>query len=469
MHATIKVPHTRRGRRFTVGVILVAIGLVVLFVVGFPVARYRYQAREAARLLNEVIAETDRVDPGWTVEDLEAKRTVLAPSENGALQVLKAHDSLPAGWQDDSLIASLEHLPVAPERLSTSRVRALRSECLKAIAALQQAHKLCDLPKGRFAITHAPNPLATKLPHLDKVRDVGRLLEADALVRADQGDIEGALDSCRALVNCGRAIGDEPIAVSQFVRLALCRVTMRSVERALSQGQASDATLQRWQQIMEQEARAPVLLVTLRAQRALHDGMGKVLEKERDAEWKHELWSKIELGSPTGALGKLRYGLSGDLAMVRAENLRLNTQAVEIARLPSWEHEKAFLALSSEVQKLPKLARTVWSDPDRIEMSFRDAAAGLLTLMTAMACERYRLKYGHWPESLHPVLPESLREVPLDPFDGKPLRYERATSGVVVYSVGTDGGGDRRTNRRETRKLGTDIRAHLYDAEKRRR
>src|SRR5262249_17698722 len=147
---------------FVIRVGLLAVGGIVLLLVGIVVGRFRLQSREAGQLLKQVIAEVDRLDPGWSVQDLEAKRKGLAPSQNGALQVLKAYDSLPAGWHHAALIAALEHVPNAAERLSASRVRALRSECLKVIAALQQARKLCDLPDGRFPMTHAANPLATK-------------------------------------------------------------------------------------------------------------------------------------------------------------------------------------------------------------------------------------------------------------------------------------------------------------------
>jgi hypothetical protein len=55
--------------------------------------------------------------------------------------------------------------------------------------------------------------------------------------------------------------------------------------------------------------------------------------------------------------------------------------------------------------------------------------------MVAVAVERYRLKKGKWPVTLSEL-------VPLDPFDGKPLRYRLRGDGVTVYSVGVDGKDD---------------------------
>jgi hypothetical protein len=69
-----------------------------------------------------------------------------------------------------------------------------------------------------------------------------------------------------------------------------------------------------------------------------------------------------------------------------------------------------------------------------------DAAALIRAAETALAVERYRLKHDNTlPSSLDALVPEQLQAVPADPFDGKPLRYERLVGrGYVVYSVGKD-------------------------------
>ena len=45
---------------------------------------------------------------------------------------------------------------------------------------------------------------------------------------------------------------------------------------------------------------------------------------------------------------------------------------------------------------------------------------------------------GHWPEKVADLVPRYLAEVPLDPFDGAPLRLVRKGSVIVVYSVSQD-------------------------------
>jgi hypothetical protein len=85
----------------------------------------------------------------------------------------------------------------------------------------------------------------------------------------------------------------------------------------------------------------------------------------------------------------------------------------------------------------------------------RDTAQ-LRNAATALAVERFRLKTGQPPATLEELVPEFLESVPIDPFDGQPLRYRRSENGYVVYSVSLnlqDDGGSygQRGNRRDTR------------------
>ena len=60
-----------------------------------------------------------------------------------------------------------------------------------------------------------------------------------------------------------------------------------------------------------------------------------------------------------------------------------------------------------------------------------------------LACRSYKAKYGKFPAALSDLVPEFLREVPRDPFDGEELRYDAA--GLYIWTRGAelsfDGGG----------------------------
>ncbi|HET7624458.1 MAG TPA: hypothetical protein VFM25_04275, partial [Verrucomicrobiae bacterium] len=79
--------------------------------------------------------------------------------------------------------------------------------------------------------------------------------------------------------------------------------------------------------------------------------------------------------------------------------------------------------------------------PDISRAADRDALlrANLRTAATAVAIERWRLGHeGKIPDSLNDLIPSLVSAMPLDPFDGKPLRYKKLAHGYIVYSIGPD-------------------------------
>lgn len=93
---------------------------------------------------------------------------------------------------------------------------------------------------------------------------------------------------------------------------------------------------------------------------------------------------------------------------------------------------------------------TSWEDLDR-EMKI---ASPLLEKIReavprpvlAVALKRYQLRQGRYPERLDQLVPDFLSTVPVDPMDGRRLRYRLNADGTfTLYSVGdngTDDGGD---------------------------
>lgn len=88
----------------------------------------------------------------------------------------------------------------------------------------------------------------------------------------------------------------------------------------------------------------------------------------------------------------------------------------------------------------------VWADLDLLpnayllylETMIRQQAAEVL-----IAISVYRADHGRNPAALADLVPQYMPTIPLDPFDGQPLRYRLdETEGFVVYAVGQDGHDD---------------------------
>jgi hypothetical protein len=66
-----------------------------------------------------------------------------------------------------------------------------------------------------------------------------------------------------------------------------------------------------------------------------------------------------------------------------------------------------------------------------------------------VACHRWKLKHGDFPNGLEELVPDYLTAVPQDPFANAPIRMTEINGDLVIYSAGPDGiddGGDARSD-----------------------
>ncbi|HEX3449461.1 MAG TPA: hypothetical protein VHS97_14485, partial [Isosphaeraceae bacterium] len=232
-------------------------GMVVLCVSALmvPAIAYVIPSWREHRLLHEALAETDRLYPGWHIEDLEAARRQVPDATNGALRVLDAGRALPARWhcagespsdaeknRRNAVAMLAPTLCLAPQTLQS-----LQTDLNEVGSALAEARALMDFSEGRFPVAWASDGVSTQLRHPATARDVVNLLAYDVLLRSQKQETDEALLTCHALLNVGRSLGDEPTAVSQRLRIDIRMTTCQQVEFALAHGRASEAGLARLQ------------------------------------------------------------------------------------------------------------------------------------------------------------------------------------------------------------------------------
>jgi len=88
----------------------------------------------------------------------------------------------------------------------------------------------------------------------------------------------------------------------------------------------------------------------------------------------------------------------------------------------------------------PKIFSGLLLPSERSANRFASLEARRRAAVTAVAAQKFRLtQEGALVGRLEDLVPRFLPSVPRDPFDGKPLRYQRLPNGFVVYSVGADG------------------------------
>ncbi len=71
-----------------------------------------------------------------------------------------------------------------------------------------------------------------------------------------------------------------------------------------------------------------------------------------------------------------------------------------------------------------------------IGKSIANSDAHLTLTITALAIERFRLRESTLPSTLDELVPDFLETPPLDPFDGRLLRYQPSAQAYTLYSIG---------------------------------
>ncbi len=366
-----------------------------------------YYDHKADKRLQAAIAEADRTDPGWRLEDIlaEINANPIPDEENSALVVMKIHERLPKHWPmhkpapvvDDTARSWME--PTEPEpdaanwetyweyyprdtvrsrwdpevepyleelledipdnqTLNDWLFRALQAELDAVAGPLNDARTLAEMPRGRHPpLNLKENPelmmVAHNLDIIQQKRLAAKLLTHDIRRLIHQGDLDAGLVSCHAIVNVGRSLADEPTLIAGLVRMALHGVAGSSIQRVLAHGEPSEEALSRLQKALEREASEPMLWKYLRGDRActFHD-----LEVLRRRPEKVSAADTFEFVAKLHSEGRRppRYRLWAEIhpdAYIRfsqAVTLDLTTRAVQIARLPAAERYRRFLELRQE-------------------------------------------------------------------------------------------------------------------------
>jgi hypothetical protein len=148
--------------------------------------------------------------------------------------------------------------------------------------------------------------------------------------------------------------------------------------------------------------------------------------------------------------------------------LRYSSQLVEVAKRPFHEQLAAIAALPPiPSDEEHQLSCALLPPGMRVFKSSLRRVAILRSAAVALACERFRRVNGRWPTNLAEIPRDTLPAVPLDPFDGSPIRFKVLDDGAVVYSTGPDRVNDGGVLLSEREEPGTDIGFRLWNPDHR--
>lgn len=430
--------HNRWSRR-------VAIGLFAAFLLvvgGFFALRYNMHHKGVNRH-RAITAHLNATDPHWRYDDYESDRGQLPDDQNSALLIPRFKAAMNARYFDNSRpdkTGLYDNVPPNHE-LDEEGVDTLDRVLDENAGAVAVARTFKDIPHGlrRYAIK--PDVISTLLPEVQETRQIAIGLDLQAERMSRLGHPGAALQLIPAMLNVGRSIDREPFLICFLIRVACEQMVMRRVQRILALGEPK-GHLAEVQAALLQEAEAELYFEFLRGERATMDLFYTNLQNGvLPPEYIVAAIDDFSPRSikPSTAVRARAWAHEPYLPNDHAVFLELMTRAIEVRQLPDAQRRAAIKAIEVPPRKRPTaIVRMIFPNCLKMHDAGVRLRAGLRCAGVAIAVERFRQLNGRWPESLDEIPSDILAAVPLDPIDGRPLRYVRREDGVTVYSIGMD-------------------------------
>ncbi len=380
-----------------------------------------------------------------TFDEFQSRLPALADADNSALILDEIKGPWASPWENrekwrEVPLLGDEKLPLWSEpwpiRIHES-AKAFVDEHESLLARLDAIH---NMPRGRHAINFAANPLEILLPSIGPLRPVAKLEVLAALRDATESNPDAALARCVTMVNISASLHDTPILIFALVSIFVESLAIDAAERVLSFGETSDEAVRSLQVSLEGNQQHEFFLNGMRGERLFHLAIADYADRHDMTQAMESVGIPRVAGVPTSS-----WLLSGVLELNTAKSLELQTDFINAADSPrsaieaAKEHELAVRCLPAQyfVSKV-----LLGSYSRACELSAMHIA-GVRCARVALAAERFRLDRSHWPAELAELVPEYIDAIPLDPFDGQPLRYKMDSDRVAIYSIGLNGVDDR--------------------------
>jgi hypothetical protein len=410
--------------------------LALILAAQVPRLIHHHEEKKVTAELDAFIAELNAKEPGWQLADIEARRAPGPDEENSAKIVLAASKLLPEKWPPEEF-ADMKHRQSEgkDDWLQKEDIQILLNELRQHDDALAEAMRLKAFSRGRFPFEVNEQGGREVPKHLDDVDRVTNLLTYSAILQAYTRDLNAAVPSSLALLNVSQSLADEPNLVSQTDRMRARLGAIDAIQQALSQGELDEPLLGQFQKKLEEQLDSPLARVGISGYRAAgHLYWTNFLETIAEI---RKQPSPIEVAyiaqDPIRVKRCHLYFLTQTSAFLDAASFKEPDQAIRGAQLENANVCQA-MALDKDLR-----AGILWvaSCSAFFEKTLKCRAITRCAI-AAIAMERYRIKHLRWPESLEALVPEFLKEVPVNPFLGEAISLKFSDDQVMIYAVEAD-------------------------------
>ncbi len=420
---------TRRRRRFRWWHAVLT--LLVLVALGLFVMRVHFLRQFEAR-----VTALEAAGHPVTTEQLDAMYPPLAAGQANAADLLQDAVEL---YRDSLSSQENKLLPLVGSGEIPGRGRSIPNDVREIMTrfldenreGLARLHDAARLDTCRYRMEWSFD--AEDDPLLGATYRNGGLLCLSALQFFDSGQTELAVEAIASGLRLAEFAGQVPTFSATLTSFHVRDRAASTLQWGLNQTSLTEAQLRRLQDAFSQSGDPEIVTRALACHRCMLLPAFRRLDLYPSGEG---------LAGPVGAIYEALGLAARDGSMfsdvveshIDVTRQPLSRWQAEMTRIQSqWEprlQTSALLAPMAEGGFSGALRLYLWN------------AATIECTRAALAVERYRVTKGSLPMSLSELAPEFLDDVPLDPYTGRTLRYERLQSGFVVYSVGEDGHDD---------------------------
>jgi hypothetical protein len=423
---------------------LVALAITVLFI-AWRLILNRLLAAEMAAIHNQnypvTLAELDRWYPRVPVK------------ENSALVLRKAFASL-SGQFNPSFLVDEKSIDLSPpdESQADPGKLTLAGYLSGNGEALAFLHQASNFPRSRFPINLGKLSIMP-YPHLANVVHSAYLLQTDAADHAEDASPELAVLSVKSSFALSRSLAKEPLVRSHLARIDSQRIAVSSLQHMLNKTSLTEEQLASLATALEKADDQRGLARAFIGQRCIGihsfnlmrdttDLTALPVGQSRPLNQRLLINVTVFLSSP-----QYLYDSCGFLQWDELNYLQLMDRYIQTAQTDFPERIAAAHALRQSLEQqdgLHAFSRGWLRGMNGSRVILKDAAvtARLRSARIAIAIERFRVSHNYQlPQTLAELTPFGNSGVPVDPFDGQPLRYKKLAPGYAVYSIGEKGDG----------------------------
>lgn len=395
---------------------------------------------------SHVVTVVTPADPTWPKSYAELNTWYPDPPEgqNAATFFAKGFDMLQIADSDykstDLPVLGKASLPQPGAPLSPGMKASITALVEQNETAWTQLKQGVGYEQARYPID-LNDGFETRLPHLGKIKRTAQFAQLRAVLAAENGQSHEAADSLVVSLAIAQSVKDEPILISQLVRVASFAIDTAALQEVLNSIVVSSTDLEQ--------------LSTAFSKAEATGSSDEAFTRAFVGERASTLWflnlppDKLEkmlrdlIRSGDAPRGLPAKQMMRDLKSQRAFAEETSNHALAMRKQPFPERLKVddyYASRAAEAKKDKFYVCQVFI-PALSGVAKREAAglANLRLAKTAIALERFRqANAGSYPDSLAALVPALLPEVPADPIKGGELQYEKKGDGYEVQSTGRD-------------------------------